>query len=234
MRLWRKKGDHDVLVVGIFQSPGTGRAVLKNLHRAGFRRTAAIHAPAGGRSRIEEYGVLVIGGVAAALVVGFAIGAFILRQRGILAHHRPGVLALWLGAFALAGAVSGWLLVRLLQHHVDKAWLARCARTILPGETVVTAKVEVSETARAIVILRDVEAETPVTFAFHSPTPFSVESTSQPPWDERPSSQRLSETATNVARSISVSREAQPRPPQSTGGTSCMISLNSSAGRPPL
>ena len=210
MRLWRKKGDHDVLVVGIFQSPGIGRAVLKNLHQARFGRAAAIHASAGRRPRVEEYGVSAIGGATSASLVGLAIGAFIFWQRGILADYRPGVLAL-LAAFALAGALSGWILVRLLRQHVDEAWLARCASTILPGETAVMAELEASETARVLVILRDVEAEAPVTFAFHPPPPFSVESTTQPLWDERASSQHLSENAAHLARSLAVSREAQPR-----------------------
>src|SRR5216110_370514 len=208
MKLWRKNGDH-VLVVGIFQSPGTGRAVLRNLHWARFGRTAAIHASAGGRPRVEEYGVSAIGGAAAA--VGVAIGTFIFWQCGILTDYRPTVLALLLAAFALASAVSGWVLVRLFRQHVDEAWLAWCASTILPGETAVMAEVEVSDAPRVLEILRDVEAEAPVTFAFRSPPRFSIESTTQPLWDERPSSQRLSENAANLARSISVSRKTQPR-----------------------
>ena len=150
MRFGRKKGDR-VLVVGIFQSPGTGRAVLKNLHRAQFRRAAAIHASAKGRQRVEEHGISAIGGSAAASVLGLALGAFIFWQRGILADYRLGVLVLAL--FALAGAFSGWVLVRLLQQHVDEAWLARCASTILPGETVVMAEVEVSEAAFTVVLI---------------------------------------------------------------------------------
>jgi len=210
MRLWRKKGDHAVLVVGIFQSRGTGRAVLKNLHRVRFSRAAAIHASAGRRPRVEEYGVSAIGGAAAASLVGLAIGALIFWERGILTDYRPGVSVV-LAAFALAGALSGWILVQLLRQHVNEAWLARCASTILPGETAVMAEVEASETARVLGILRDVEAEAPVTFAFHSPPPFSVKATTQPLWDERPSSQRLSENAAYLARSLAVSREAQPR-----------------------
>ncbi len=210
MRLWRNNGDR-VLVVGIFQSLGIGRAVLKNLHRARFRRVAAIHASAKRRPRIEEYGVSAIGGAAAASVVALAIGAFIFWQRGILTDYRPGVLTLLLAAFALAGALSGWILIRSLHQHVDEAWLARCASTILPDETVVMAEVEASETARVLEILRDVEAEAPVTFAFHSPPPFSAESTTRRLREERPSIQRLSENATHLASSTVVSRDAQPR-----------------------
>ena len=71
MRFWRKKRNR-VLVVGIFQSAGAGRAVLKNLHRARFRRAAAIHASAKGRQRIEEHGISAIGGSVAALILSVA------------------------------------------------------------------------------------------------------------------------------------------------------------------
>jgi len=80
MRFWRKKGDR-VLVVGIFQSVGTGRAVLQNLHRARFRRAAAIHASAKGRQRIEERGISAIGGSAAGSLLILALGAFIFWER---------------------------------------------------------------------------------------------------------------------------------------------------------
>jgi hypothetical protein len=210
MRLWRSNGNR-VLVVGIFQSLGIGRAVLKNLHRARFRRVAAIRASVKRRPQIEEYGVSAIGGAAAASAVALAVGAFIFWQRGILTDYRPGMLTLLLAAFALAGALSGWILVRSLHQHVDEAWLARCASTILPDETVVMAEVEPSETARVLEILRDVETEAPVTFAFHSPPPFSAESTTRRLREERPSIQRLSENAAHLASSTLVSRDAQPR-----------------------
>ena len=210
MRFWRTNG-HRVLVVGVFQSPAAGRGVLKNLQRARFRRGAAIHASATGRPRIEQGGVSEIYGAVAAAVIGLAIGTFIFWQRGILPDQRSDVLGLLLAAFALAGGLSGWILITLSRQHVDEAWVARCASTILPGETVVMAEVEANETARVLAILRDVEADAPVTFGFHSPPPFSVASTTEPLWDERPSSQRFSENAAKLAHSISVSREAQPR-----------------------
>src|SRR5213075_1049490 len=114
MRFRRTKHDR-FLVVGIFQSPKTGRAVLKNLHRARFRRAAAIHASARGRPRIEEHGISAIGGSAAGSVLSLALGAFIFWERGMLADYRPAGLTLLLAAF-LAGALTGWILVRLLQE----------------------------------------------------------------------------------------------------------------------
>ena len=212
MRLWRKNRNR-VLVVGIFQSVGTGRAVLQNLHRARFRRVAAIHASTKGRQRVEEHGISAIGGSAAALVLSLALGAFIFWQRGMLADYRPAGLALLLAALALAGAIIGWIFVQLLREHVDAASLARFTRTILPNETVVLAEVEASETSRALAILRDVQAEAPVTFGFYSPPPFSVESTVPPFGHELPSSQRLVENAASLARAIAVSRAAKPRGP---------------------
>src|SRR4029453_15832200 len=194
MRFWPKKGNR-VLVVGIFQRVETGRAVLQNLHRARFRRAAAIHASAKGRQRVEEHGISAIGGSTAALVLSLALGTVIFWQRGMLADYRPAGLALLLAALALAGASIGWVLVQLLREHVDAASLARFTRTILPNETVVLAEVEVSESSRVLAILRDIEAEAPVTFGFYSPPPFSVESTVPPFGHGLPSSQRLVENA---------------------------------------
>src|SRR6184192_678077 len=211
MRFRRTKHDR-VLVVGIFQSPKTGRAVLKNLHRTQFRRAAAIHASARGRPRIEENGISATGGSAAAAAFGLALGAFIFWQREMLADYRLGGLALFFVAFALAGALTGWILVRLLQEHVAAASLARCVSTILPGETVVLAEVRATETSRLLAIMRDVEAEAPVTFAFHSPH-FRFKSSARPLGHELPSGQRLAENAARLAHEIPVSREAKARGP---------------------
>jgi hypothetical protein len=64
-----------------------------------------------------------------------------------------------------------------------------------------------------LAILRDVEAETPVTFGFYPPPPFSVEPTAPPPGHELPSSQRLVENAARLARAIAVRRGTKPRGP---------------------
>jgi cyclic beta-1,2-glucan synthetase len=212
MRFWRQKGDR-VLVVGIFQSVGVGRAVLQNLHRARFRRAAAIYASVKGRHRIEEHGISAIGGSVAALILSVLLGAFIFWARGILGDNRPAGVALPLAAFAFGGAISGWILVQLFREHVDSASFARFTNTILPNETVVLTEVEASESSRVLAILRDVEAEAPVTFGFYPPPPFSIESTARPASHELPSSQRLVEKAASLARAMSVSRAAKPRGP---------------------
>ena len=212
MRFWPKKGNR-VLVVGIFQSVGAGRAVLQNLHRARFRRAAAIYASAKGRQRVEEHGISAIGGSAAALILSVVLGAFIFWARGMLGDNRPAGVALPLAAFAFGGAITGWILVQLLREHVDSASFARFTNTILPNETVVLAEVEASESSRVLAILRGVEAEAPVTFGFYPPPPFSIESTARPLSHELPSSQRLVEKAASLARAIAVSRAAKPRGP---------------------
>jgi cyclic beta-1,2-glucan synthetase len=209
---WTK--DDRVLVLGIFQSEKTGRAVLKNLYQSGFRRVAAIHASAKGRCRIEENGISAIGGAAAAVVLSLGLGAFIFWQRAMPADYRPAELALLLAGLALAGAITGWILVRLLREHVDAASLARCSSTILPNETIVLAQVvEAREASRVLAILRDVEAEAPVTFGFYPPPSFAVESTARQLGHELPSTQRLVENAARLTRAIAVSREAKPRGP---------------------
>src|SRR4029077_7226101 len=124
MRFWRKKGDR-VLVVGIFQSVGVGRAVLQNLHRARFRRAAAIHASAKGRQRIEEHGISAIGGSVAASILSVVLGAFIFWSRGMLGDNRPAGVALPLAAFAFGGAITGWIFVQLLRGYVDWAGSAK-------------------------------------------------------------------------------------------------------------
>src|SRR5216117_3787607 len=190
MRFWQNKGNR-VLVVGIFQSVGTGRAALQNLHRARFRRAAAIHASAKGRQRVEEHGISAIGGSAAASVLSLALGAFIFWQHGMLADYQPAGLVLLFAAFASAGAITGWILVQLLREHVDSASFARFTNTILPNETVVLAEVKPSEASGALAILRGMEAEPPATFGFYPPPPFSVQPSAPTlPGDEVTSSQR--------------------------------------------
>jgi cyclic beta-1,2-glucan synthetase len=210
MRFWPKKGNR-VLVVGIFQSAGAGRAVLQNLHRARFRRVAAIYASAKGRQRVEEHGISAIGGSAVALILSVVLGSFIFWALGMLGNNPRAGVALPLAAFAFGGAITGWILVQLFREHVDSASFARFTNTILPNEMVVLAEVEASEASRVLTILRGVEAEAPVTFGFYPPPPFSIDPSARPLSHELSSSQRLVEKAASLANAITVSRAAKPR-----------------------
>jgi len=49
------------------------------------------------------------------------LGAFISWQRGMLGDYQPVGLVLLLAAFCLAGAITGWILVKMLREHVDSA-----------------------------------------------------------------------------------------------------------------
>ncbi len=210
MRFWRKKDDR-VLVVGIFQRSEIGRAVLKNLHRAGFRRAAVIYASSTGRLRVGQPGISVAGVAITALALSVAVGAIIFWERGIVTKYGPVGLALVLITFMLVGALAGWLLVRLRERHVGAASLARCTSTILPGETVVLSEVKPIESSRVLGILRDVEAEAPVTFAFHAPAPFRFKPSARPLGHELPSSDRLAENAERLAHDLPVNLEVKPR-----------------------
>src|SRR5215208_5925006 len=212
MRFWPKKGSR-VLVVGIFQSAGAGRAVLQNLYRARFRCAAAIYASAKGRQRVEEPGISAIGGSAAGLIVTIVLGAFIFWVRGTLGDNRLVEVTLPLAGFGFGGAIAGWILVRLLRRHVDSASFARFTNTILPNETVILVEVEASETSEVLAILREVEAEAPVTFGFYPPPPFPSEATARPPSHELFSSRHLVAKAASLAQAITVSRTVKPRGP---------------------
>ncbi|MFL6505163.1 MAG: hypothetical protein ACJ8KC_07070, partial [Candidatus Udaeobacter sp.] len=211
MRFWWKNGNR-VLVVGIFQTAEAGRAVLHNLHRARFPRAAAMYASTKGRPRIAEHGISAIGGSVAASIVSTVVGTVIFWACGMLAANQPAVVALLLAAFAIGGAIAGWVLVQLLREHVDSANFPRFIDTILPNETVILAEVEASEASRVLAILRSVEAEA-VTFGFYPPPPFTVEPTSRRASHELSSSQRLVERAASLAQAIAVSRTAKRRGP---------------------
>ena len=158
--------DDHVLVVGIFQNPETGRATLKNLRRARFRRVAGIHGSTTHRPRVEEHDIWAIAGAASVVALSLVISILIFWQRGMLADFRPAGLATLLPVLLAFGALVGWTSYRLLHQHVDDAHLTRVRNSIAPDEVIVLAEVRASETSRVLAIMRDVAAEEVVTFAF--------------------------------------------------------------------
>ncbi len=210
MRARQGKSDR-ALVVGILQSPAAGRAMLRNIHQAQFRRALLIHSPASGRPRVKKGGVSATGLVAVAALVSLAAGALIFWQSGMRSHyHTPG-LALRLAIFALAGALIGWILSRVFREQVDPKNVARCVSTILPDETMLLVEVKAGETAQLQAILRNLEAEAPVSFAFRAPPPFPLDAKARPLGEERPTRQRFAENAEHLARSLPVSLDAKPQ-----------------------
>ena len=205
MRFRRKNGD-PVLVVGIFHGPEVGHALPKRLGRAGFRRVAVIRRSAKDRARVQEHFFPALGAAAAGSFIGLAASVFALDPRSAK-------LIFFSLAFTLAGAVAAWILARLLRQRVDATSLARCTNTILPEEAMVLAEVKAGETSRLLTILRDIGAEAPVTFVFHSPPPFHFDISARAPGQERPPGQRLAENAANLAHSIPVNRDATARGP---------------------
>jgi cyclic beta-1,2-glucan glucanotransferase len=208
---FRRRQNGLVSVIGIFQSPATGRVVLKNLRRAGIRRAAAIYASSTGRVRVEEHGISSTRAMIAASILTVIVSAIVFWERGMFATYKPVGLALLVAELALIAALASWIFFRLLREHVSESGLPRCTNSILPNEVMVLAEVEAGDAERAVSILRGVETEAPVTFAFHSPPPFPLDQSARPLGHEHPSSRELSDHAAKIAQSMPVDREIQPR-----------------------
>ena len=200
------------LVAGFYQSPGIGRTVLKNLRRAGFQRSAAVHDSATGEVRVDEHGISAGRGTLGSALIGLLLGIFALPLRHALEH--PGAiagLALSLAGCALAGGLAGWLVFRSLDARVSRAHLERFKRWMVRGETVVLVEVPAREAVRVLAVLRAVEGEPPLTFAFHSSTIFDFEPEENLLRKAASSSQRLAEKAVQLAHSFSIEKGAKRR-----------------------
>ncbi len=199
---------------GIFQSSETGRVVLRNLRRGGFRRSAALYASAAGKVRVDETGASALALVATATAFGLAVGVA-LCWRGWWPFDPDEMIETVLGFLgcALLGAVIGWIVSHLFTSRIDQANLARFRKTILPNETMVVVEFAAEEASRVIATLRDVgDDDPPVTFTFHPPAQFAFQPTAQLLRKEAPSGQRLAEKAVALGHSLaSVRGGRQPR-----------------------
>ena len=199
---------------GIFQSSETGRVVLRNLRRGGFRRSAALYASAAGKVRVDETGASALALVATATALGLAVGVA-LCWRGWWPFDPDEMIETVLGFLgcALLGAVIGWIVSHLFTSRIDQANLARFRKTILPNETMVVVEFAAEEASRVIATLRDVgDDDPPVTFTFHPPAQFAFQPTAQLLRKEAPSGQRLAEKAVALGHSLaSVRGGRQPR-----------------------
>ena len=200
------------LVVGFYQSRELGGAALKNLRRAGFRRSAAVYCSATGEVGVEERGVSAGCGALAVAAVALISGILLLQLRGgsLLAGASLEV-ALQLAGSTLAAALFGWLAFRWLDARVARQHVVRFQRWIVHNESVVLVEVEAGETGRVVTVLREVDGEAPVTFVFHPPAKFDFESEEQLFRKEFSSSQRLAEKAIRLAQSMTIGTAATPR-----------------------
>jgi uncharacterized membrane protein len=199
------------LVIGFYQSPGITGAALMKIRRDGFRRSAAVHCAGTGEVRVDEHGIRAGYGALGAAVIGLLLGILVLLPPPVMEHPIaiPG-LALQLAACALAGALAGWLVFRSLDARVDAAHLERFRRWMVRNETVVMVEVPAWKAARVLTILRAVEGEPPLTFAFHPSTTFDFEPEANLFRREAPSSQRLADKAARLAHSFSIEGGAKP------------------------
>ncbi|MDR3405863.1 MAG: hypothetical protein P4L99_25480, partial [Chthoniobacter sp.] len=199
-------------MIGFYQSPETTGAVLTNLRRDGFRRSAAVHCATTGEVRVDVHGIPAGRGALGSALIGLLLGIVALMPPHVMEHPRaiPG-LALELAACALTGALVGWGLFRSLDARVDGAHLERFKRRMVRNETVVMVEVPPVEAARVLTILRATEGEPPLTFAFHPSTTFDFEPEANLFRKETSSSQRLAEKAVRLAHSFSIEGGVKPR-----------------------
>ncbi len=193
------------VLVGIFPEPQIGHAVLRALRRNGFRRSVLLIASAAGKVRVDESTVSALFGASAAALAALLFGAISLWQHWVpVPPSNTLQVALFLGGLILTGALAGWSASRLLGKRIDGAIIQAFRRSILPNETVVITQLPAEKAARAIAILRDIEGDPPVTFAFHAPPKFDSKPAAQLLRKEAPSAQRLAEKAAQLAQSITT------------------------------
>ena len=198
--------------IAIFQGEETGRDVLRNLRRHGFRRSALLRSSASGK--LHENGGRAAGEAGMAAIIGLLVGGFLLWR----AWLRTGPIstlgiALILGGFTLGGALVGWLVARILLKRTDDLSKTEFKRSILPNETMVMIESAPDDASRVLEILRDVGDDPSVLFGFHSTEKFEFEPTSRLFRREAPSRQRLAEKAERLAKSISNGRGRTARGP---------------------
>lgn len=193
------------LVVGFYQSPDLAAGALQNLRRDCFCRSAAVHCSNTGEVRVDENGVPAGRWALWSGLIGLLLAILALLPSQVTENLEtiPG-LVLQIAACALAGAFAGWLVFRSLAARVHGAHLARFKRWLVRNETVVMVEVPAQETTRVLTILRAVEGEPPVTYAFLPSSTFDFETESNLLRHEVPSRECLAEKAARLAHSFSI------------------------------
>lgn len=192
------------LVAGFFQNQGGAAVALKKLRREGFRRSVALHSSEEGRVTVDVHGIATGRGALFSGVIGFLIGVLVLLPLGGLSDVSVASVLPRLAAFAVIGAVAGWLIFRRLDYRVGEEQIARFKRWILRNETVLLIEVAVPQTGRVLAILRGGEGEPPVTYAFQPECAFESEAETHLLRHEPASGERLTRDASRLAESVPV------------------------------
>src|SRR5579872_256527 len=164
------------VVLGFYQNQNVARAVLRELRRFRFRCSASIYHHPDGRFLVDDYDVsrraAVPLGAGAGLFVELWLRLFPLSPAALPAFIRsyPGLLLLM-----VAGAAIGWLLAWLLDFGVKDALIAHYKRWVVPNETLILVQAPTAGLGRVLEIMRQVEAEVPITFVFHPQHRFKAE-----------------------------------------------------------
>ena len=151
-----------------FQQEETGRAVLRNLRRDGFGRSALLHA-LGQRKTAREWRVGREPRLLSRPLLALSSGPFCSGGNGCSRVRLSALgIALILTGFVLGGVLVGWFVFRLLEKRPHALGRAKFRRSILPNETMVMVESAPDDTSRVLEILRDVGDDPSVLFAFHS------------------------------------------------------------------
>ena len=191
------------IFLGIYPSPELGRAVLRSLRENRFPRSALLVATAGGKVRTDHGAVTGFLATIIGALAGLVLGGLFLALNWLQLDLAKGLTSLLvLTGFVAIGAITGWLAGRWLAPRLAESVISTLRPAILPNETMVAVELSADEAVRVIALLRDVEGDPPVTFAFHFPSRFEFIPTAKLLRKEAPSGHRLATKAAELAESL--------------------------------
>lgn len=150
-----KKRNNNI-ALGYFQNPQTAQRVLRNLRKNGLRRSGSVYYTPDGVIHIDQYSqVPLISGLTIALILAFAIYAFII----------PKTLLFIIGLLILLVATMiAWGLFSTYFFGIDHDLMARYAKCVIRDETLVIVQVKDKDVRRTLKILRQVVSGHPTSF----------------------------------------------------------------------
>ncbi len=199
-----------VILLGFYPSDKDAGEALRQLRRARFRRSWAIHKPVDGRIRVD-------GGPLRYDPVRTVVGGLLCATVAVAVAMRPpwmfGAEADWLvrGASALAGGLLGWFVLRTIGVVRGGRFAAEHARWLTAGESVVVVQKSPEEVCRAILLLRNSGEGHPSVFTIRERP--DIPAAEEPVRTEPLSSTRLQRYARRLASSHRVGADVRRKEP---------------------